>query len=133
MINFRVLVVGSEPTTIEMLVLGLEALGVSIQVADSAVEVLDRIKLSPLGASVDLMLVDDQMLDMGGDELIDTLRICGDETPYVLVSSSPASTSVRPVLPKPFTFSMLFDVVRLEVEKMGKGAGQSTDKLIVGA
>jgi len=110
----RALLVDDDPEFLAMLGLGLDEAGVAWEAAGGTEEALARIQGGPAGA-FDVLLLDVQMPDRSGWELLEELRAAGNQTPVIfLTGAQDVDDRVRGLrlgaddyLAKPFAFPEL--------------------------
>jgi len=117
---FRVLVVEEESSDRDRLIFGLEALGVDIQIANSAENVIEEMA-GPVRSAFDLILADDSALSQAKEvQCADAVSNGHGDPPFVLMTEDPAPGGSMWSLRKPFELSELFDVVRWAAERRMK-------------
>lgn len=123
----RILVVDDEATLREVVEEGLRDEGLDVVAAASAREALDKFEA---GERWDLLLLDDQMPEVTGRQLLGLLRARGLETPAVFCSGTlslsaaeQAELGVVQVLRKPLGLRELADAVRAAVDAEAVSSG----------
>lgn len=133
--QMKVSVVGAQAATRELLVDTLVTFTFEVTVFSSGTEFLDTVRASPDPLPCQLVIVDGELPDMGGSDLVRRLRSgsLSDQVRCIMLGTGPDEdyapteadeTGVDAYFPKPLRPSRLFDTIMHVFKQSGKSTDQ---------